>query len=111
MTLFDRVFGGNDYNYNRTVAAIDAAIAKFGEAEPVAFPNTAYNLPCYYSITGKKINNLGDLKAALENDIKPMMTRAPRLQDAFDSGIASALCAEFLEVLKYIGGAEPYAEP
>ena len=66
MTLFDRVFGGNDYNYSRTVTAIDAAIAKFGEAEPVAFPNTAYNLPCYYSITGKKINNLGELKAALE---------------------------------------------
>ena len=111
MTLFDRVFGGNDYNYERTVAAIDQAIATYGEAEPVAFPNTAYNLPCYYSITGKKINNLGELKAALENDIKPMMTRNKRLQDAFDSGIASALCAEFLEVLKYIGGAEPYAEP
>ena len=81
MTLFDRVFGGNDYNYARTVTAIDTAIAQYGEAEPVAFPNTAYNLPCYYSITGKKINNLGDLKAALENDIHPMMTRNPRLQD------------------------------
>ena len=111
MTLFDRVFGGNDYNYERTVAAIDQAIATYGEAEPVAFPNTAYNLPCYYSITGKKINNLGELKAALENDIKPMMTRNKRLQDAFDSGVASALCAEFLEVLKYLHGAEPYAEP
>ena len=111
MTLFDRVFGGNDYNYARTVAAIDAAIAQYGEAEPVAFPATAYNLPCYYSITGKKINNLGELKAALENDVKPMMTRNNRLQDVFDSGIASALCAEFLEVLKYLHGAEPYAEP
>ena len=111
MTLFDRVFGGNDYNYERTVAAIDAAIAQYGEAEPVAFPATAYNLPCYYSITGKKINNLGELKTAMENDIKPMMTRNARLQDAFDSGVASALCAEFLEVLKYLQGAEPYAEP
>ena len=111
MTLFDRVFGGNDYNYARTVAAIDQAIATYGEAEPVAFPSTAYNLPCYYGITGKKVNNLGELKAALENDIKPMMTRNNRLQDAFDSGVASALCAEFLEVLKYLNGAEPYAEP
>ena len=68
MTLFDRVFGGNDYNYERTVAAIDAAIAQYGEAEPVAFPATAYNLPCYYSITGKKINNLGELKAAMDAD-------------------------------------------
>ena len=51
MTLFERVFGGNDYNYERTVAAIDAAIAQYGEAEPVAFPNTAYSLPCYYGVT------------------------------------------------------------
>ena len=46
MTLFDRVFNGNDYNYERTVQAIDAAIAQYGESEAVAFPNTAYNLPC-----------------------------------------------------------------
>ncbi len=110
MTLFDRVFGGNDYNYNRTVAAIDAAIATYGEAEPVSFPGTAYSLPCYYAITGVKITTLGEMKAAMDN-IKSMMTRAPRLQDAFDSGIASALCAEFLEALKYLHGAEPYAEP
>ena len=100
MTLFDRVFGGNDYNYARTVAAIDEAIAANGEGCAVSFPATAYNLPCYYGITGKKINTLGELKAALENDIKPMMTRNKRLQDVFDSGVASALCAEFLEVLK-----------
>ena len=110
MTLFDRVFGGNDYNYERTVAAIDAAIAQYGEAEPVAFPNTAYALPCYYGVTGVKITNLGEMKAAMAT-IKANMTRNNRLQDAFDSGIASALCAEFLEALKYLHGAEPYAEP
>ena len=110
MTLFDRVFGGNDYNYERTVAAIDAAIAANGEGCAVGFPATAYSLPCYYGITGEKITTLGEMKAAMAN-IKSMMTRNPRLQDAFDSGIASALCAEFLEALKYLNGAEPYAEP
>ncbi len=110
MTLFDRVFGGNDYNYARTVAAIDNAIATYGESESVSFPDTAYSLPCYYSITGEKITTLAEMKAAMET-IKAMMTRNNRLQDAFDSGIASALCAEFLEALKYIGGATPYAEP
>ena len=52
MTLFDRVFGGNDYNYERTVAAIDEAIATYGEGEAVSFPGTAYSLPCYYAVTG-----------------------------------------------------------
>ena len=110
MTLFERVFGGNDYNYERTVAAIDAAIATYGEAEPVAFPDTAYSLPCYYAVTGVKISNLGEMKAAMAT-IKEKMTRNNRLHDVFESGIASALCAEFLEALKYIHGATPYAEP
>ena len=110
MTLFDRVFGGNDYNYERTVAAIDEAIATYGEGEAVAFPDTAYALPCYYAVTGVKITNLGEMKAAMET-IKAKMTRNNRLHDAFESGIASALCAEFLEALKYIHGATPYAEP
>jgi len=110
VTLFDRVFGGNDYNYERTVAAIDAAIAQYGESESVAFPDTAYSLPCYYAVTGVKINNLGEMKAAMDT-IKAKMTRNNRLHDAFESGIASALCAEFLEALKYLHGATPYAEP
>ena len=110
MTLFDRVFGGNDYNYERTVAAIDEAIATYGEGEAVSFPGTAYSLPCYYAVTGVKINNLGEMKAAMET-IKAKMTRNNRLHDAFESGIASALCAEFLEALKYLHGATPYAEP
>lgn len=32
MTLFERVFGGNDAVYGLTEAAIDNAIAQYGEA-------------------------------------------------------------------------------
>ncbi|MBO5171023.1 MAG: CO dehydrogenase/CO-methylating acetyl-CoA synthase complex subunit beta [Oscillospiraceae bacterium] len=110
MTLFERVFGGNDYNYDRTVAAIDEAIAQYGEGEAVSFPDTAYSLPCYYAVTGEKITTLGEMKAAMAT-IKAKMTRNNRLYDAFESGIASALCAEFLEALKYIHGATPYEAP
>ena len=39
------------------------------------------------------------------------MTREGRLNDAFMSGVATALCAEFIEVLKYIDGAVPYEAP
>ncbi len=110
MTLFDRVFGGNDVVYARAAAAIDQAIATYGEAQAVSFPDTAYSLPCYYAVTGEKISNLGEMKAALAV-IKSKMTRQPRLYDAFESGIASALCAEFLEALKYLNGATPYTAP
>ena len=110
MTLFDRVFSGNDAVYGLTEAAIDNAIAQYGAEQAVAFPHTAYSLPCYYSVTGTKVSNLGELKEAL-GVVKTLMTREKRLNDAFMSGVATALCAEFIEVLKYINGAEPYAEP
>ena len=110
MTLFDRVFNGSDAVYGLTEGAIDAAIEKHGADKAVSFPNTAYSLPCYYAVTGTKVTNLGELKEAL-GVAKSLMTREKRLNDAFMSGVATALCAEFIEVLKYIDGAEPYSEP
>ena len=90
MTLFERVFGGNDAVYGLTEAAIDNAIAQYGEAQAVSFPDTAYSLPCYYGVTGVKVENLGQLKEAL-GVVKTLMTRNNRLHDAFMSGIATAL--------------------
>ena len=110
MTLFERVFSGNDAVYGLTEGAIDGAIAQYGEDKAVSFPNTAYSLPCYYAVTGTKVTNLKELKEAL-GVVKTLMTREKRLYDAFMSGVATALCAEFIEVLKYIDGAAPYEEP
>ena len=110
MTLFDVVFSGNDTVYGLTEGAIGDAIAKHGADKAVAFPGTAYSLPCYYAVTGTKVSTLGELKDAL-GVVKTLMTREKRLNDAFMSGVATALCAEFMEVLKYIDGAQPYEEP
>jgi acetyl-CoA synthase len=110
VTLFDVVFSGNDAVYGLTEKAIDDAIAANGADKAVAFPDTAYSLPCYYAVTGTKVTNLGELKEAL-GVVKSLMTREKRLHDAFMSGIATALCAEFIEVLKYLDGAAPYEAP
>lgn len=110
MTLFDVVFSGNDAVYGLTEGAINDAIAKHGEDKAIAFPDTAYSLPCYYGVTGTKVATLGELKAAL-GVVKTLMTREQKLNDAFMSGIATALCAEFIEVLKYMDGVTPYEAP
>ena len=110
MLLFDIVFNGNDKMYDRAVADLEAAIAKYGEDKAVGFPETAYSLPCYYSETGEKIATLGEMKNAM-GYIKSLMTRERRLDSGFKSGVATALCAEFIEALKYIDGAQPYELP
>ena len=110
MTLFDVVFSGNDAVYGLTEGAINDAIEKHGADKAIAFPDTAYSLPCYYGVTGTKVSTLGELKDAL-GVVKSLMTREKRLNDAFMSGVATALCAEFIEVLKYMDGAAPYETP
>ena len=110
MTLFERVFGGNDAVYGLTEASVDAAIAANGEEKAVSFPDTAYALPCYYAVTGVKVTNLKEMKEAL-GVVKSLMTRENQLNDVFMSGVATALCAEFIEAIKYIDGAKPYDEP
>ena len=108
--LIDRIFSGNDAVYGLTVQAVDGAIAQHGADKAVGFPHTAYCLPCYYAVTGVKVKTLGEMKEAL-GVVKTLMTREQQLDDALMSGVATALCAEFIEALKYLDGAEPYSEP
>ncbi len=108
--LINRIFSGNDAVFGLTGQAVDEAIRQHGADMAVGFPNTAYCLPCYYAVTGVKIKTLGELKEAL-GVVKTLMTREHQLEDALMSGVATALCAEFIEALKYIGEAQPYSEP
>ena len=108
--LIDRIFNGSDAVYGLTCQAVEGAIAQHGADKAVEFPHTAYCLPCYYAVTGVKVKTLGEMKEAL-GVIKSLMTREHQLDDALMSGVATALCAEFIEVLKYLDGAEPYSEP
>jgi acetyl-CoA synthase len=108
--LINRIFNGNDAVYGLTVQAVDAAIAQHGAEKAVGFPHTAYCLPCYYAVTGVKVKTLGELKEAL-GVVKTLMTRNHELDDALMSGVATALCAEFIEALKYLDNEAPYNEP
>ena len=108
--LINRIFSGNDAVYGLTEKAVNDAVQQHGADKAVGFPHTAYCLPCYYAVTGVKIKTLGELQAAL-GVVKSLMTREHALDDALMSGVATALCGEFIEALKYLDGAEPYQEP
>ena len=111
-TLFERVFSGNDEMYALAVKAVDEAMAKLGPDAPATFGDTAYSLPCFYAMTGKKVGTVGEAKAALENEVKAFMTRNSRTKDIFTSGVATALSAEIIELMKYaMAGGSPYEEP
>ena len=108
--LIDRIFNGNDTVFGLTENAVNSAVEQHGAEKAVGFPHTAYCLPCYYAVTGVKVKTLGEMQEALKV-IKSLMTREPKLDDALMSGVATALCAELIEALKYLDGAQPYEEP
>ncbi len=63
-------------------------------------------------MTGEKVATVGEAKDALETTIKALMTRTNRTKDIFTSGVATALSAEIIELMKWAThGGCPYEEP
>ncbi|MDR1422313.1 MAG: CO dehydrogenase/CO-methylating acetyl-CoA synthase complex subunit beta [Coriobacteriales bacterium] len=105
--LTDLIYGGSNAVAGLTEGAVNDAIATYGEDAPIAFPDTAYFFPTIYAATGVKVTKLGDLLACV-GVLKSLITNKEDLGDALNAGLATAVGAEILEGLKFIGGATPY---
>lgn len=110
MNLYNIIFTGSEQALGAAQAMLAEAIEKNGKEHKVAFPDTAYSLPCIYAATGQKMNTLGDLEGALEV-VKSLINRTHLLEHAFNAGLATALATEVIEALKYSTMDAPYSEP
>ena len=106
--LTDLIYGGSHAVAGLTEGAVNDAIAKYGADKEIAFPDTAYFFPTIYAATGVKVKTLGDLTACV-GVLKSLITDQEDLGQALNAGLATAVGAEILEGLKYVDGAEPYA--
>ena len=106
--LTDLIYGGSHAVAGLTEGAVNDAIAKYGADQEIAFPDTAYFFPTIYAATGVKVKTLGDLTACV-GVLKSLITDQEDLGQALNAGLATAVGAEVLEGLKYVNGAEPYA--
>jgi len=86
-----------------------------GEEEKVSFPNTGYALPLILSLTGEKVQSVGDLKKPLER-ARTLLPEEPEenlwtpyLGKALDAGIATLISQEIIEALKLVNGNSPQA--
>jgi acetyl-CoA synthase len=105
--LTDLIYAGSNAVAGLTEGAVNDAIAKYGADAKVAFPDTAYFFPTIYAATGVKVTKLGDLPACV-GVLKSLITNKEDLGDALNAGLATAVGAEILEGLKFVGGAKPY---
>ena len=106
--LTDLIYGGSNAVAGLTEGAVNDAIAKYGVDKEIAFPDTAYFFPTIYAATGVKVKTLGDLPACV-GVLKSLITNQEDLGQALNAGLATAVGAEIIEGLKYVDGAEPYA--
>ncbi len=107
--LTDLIYGGSNAVAGLTEGAVNDAIAKFGADKAIAFPDTAYYAPTIYAATGVKVKTLGDLPACV-GVLKSLITNKEDLGEALNAGLATAVGAEILEMLKYVDNADPYAD-
>ena len=106
--LTDLIYGGSNAVAGLTEGAVNDAIAKYGADKEIAFPDTAYYFPTIYAATGVKVKTLGDLTACV-GVLKSLITNQEDLGQALNAGLATAVGAEIIEGLKYVGGGDPYA--
>ena len=106
--LTDLIYGGSNAVAGLTENAVNAAIEKFGADKAVAFPDTAYFAPTIYAATGVKVQKLGDLPACV-GVLKSLISNKEDLGEALNAGLATAVGAEIIELLKYAESENPYA--
>ncbi len=104
--------GAHTY-YTQAEQDLQQALATHGPEKELAFPNTAYYLPLILAMTGIEVKNLGDAQKALEM-AKSLLRSVPAdnlwlpyLGDTLDAGIATLICQEIIEALKYLAGILP----
>jgi acetyl-CoA synthase len=105
---------GSHYYVKQAEALVEKAISEKGADFKFEFPDTAYFLPQMFTMTGFEVRTVGDMKTALEKNVKPLLTNAPEdklykpfLGEALDAGMAALFAQEMIMAIRYIYGQEP----
>jgi acetyl-CoA synthase len=91
-------------------ARYDEAVKAKGEDAPIAFPETAFQLPMIHALMGLEVTKLGQLKAVLAHCRELTATEPserlwlPYLGDALDAGVAALLALEATCAIRYLSG-------
>ena len=96
---------------------LNKALKEKGPDTPVSFPNTAYYIPVIGGMTGVQVEKLGQLEGVMRHAREllhpsPASNKwTPYLGETLDSGMATLLAAETIEVVRFIYGLQPEPMP
>lgn len=84
------------------------ALEKYGGAQKLEFPNTAYYLPVIYSLTGIKVTDLDSAKPVMDFSralLPPHIKNdgnLPYLGPELDAGMGAIFAEEIMEAIRYV---------
>jgi acetyl-CoA synthase len=90
------------------------ALEKYGGAQKLEFPNTAYYLPVIYSLTGIKVTDLDSAKQVMDFSralLPPHIKNdcnLPYLGPILDAGMGAIFAEEIVEAIRYVEDPEFY---
>jgi acetyl-CoA synthase len=96
---------------------LNKALKEKGPDTPVSFPNTAYYIPVIGGMTGVTVETLGQLEQVIQHArglLHPTPSEnkwTPYLGETLDSGMATLMAAETIEVIRFIYGFQPEPMP
>ncbi|HSQ60913.1 MAG TPA: CO dehydrogenase/CO-methylating acetyl-CoA synthase complex subunit beta, partial [Acidobacteriota bacterium] len=108
-----RAIRGANAIVSEAEAMLGRAVKEKGPETGVGFPNTAYYLPTIYGMTGRQVENLGQLQPVLVHArelLHPLPSGkhwTPYLGETLDSGMATLLAAETIEAIRFAYGLQP----
>ena len=108
--LFQRAYNGAIIATSYAEISLNQAIRKYGPNHPVGYPDTAYYLPVISSLSGEKVETLGELVPIL-NRMRNQINSKLNFANARLCGESTAYAAEIIEALRYLNGAQPHVEP
>jgi acetyl-CoA synthase len=88
---------------------LNKAIKDHGPEKEVGYPDTGYELPCFYGWTTTPVKKLGDLPALL-GQVREKICHEPTYENALAAGEATMWSAEIVEAIRYIDNDAPYED-
>ena len=88
---------------------LNKAIRTHGPDKEVGYPDTGYELPCFYGWTTTEVKKLGDLPALL-GQVREKICHEPTYENALKAGEATMWSAEIVEAIRYIDNDNPYED-
>jgi acetyl-CoA synthase len=108
-SLFSACLRGAGAVLSLARATLEGATARRGKDAPLAYPETAYELPVLFGLTGLSVTTLGGAAKAL--DVAGSLVRdGATAENALDAGAATLMAAEVLGALSHEKG-NPYPPP